>query len=357
MSGGNRHGSVYAADLDASLTADADALWGWHGTSFYLRGFANSGQSIGALTGDALGINNWETGYRAAKLLEAWVDHEFADGRTSLRAGVYDTTTEFDASKTDALFINNASGMNTPLVTSGRNGPSTFATTGLGVRLRYRLSDAWTLKAAVLDGVPGDPNRPTYTIIALRPHDGALLFGELRYHAPDGRRFDIGAWRYTAKFDRLDSPVSGAGVEGFGQQGVYLAGDIMLTHAPDAPLTGLSLGVRLGHSDPRFGRFSDFGSIALTYNAIRPGHPDRIGLALTCVATSPAFRTRSAALDSPVGHRECTVEATYRYVVNNWLNVQPDVQFVSQPIYAPTAGHALALGLRLAVSFDSSHHD
>lgn len=352
VSGGTARGTTYAAEIDASLTADAGALWGWQDTTLYVRGFANNGASISALSGDALGVNNWETGHREAKLLEAWVDHEF--GHLGVRIGLYDTTTDFDANKTDALFVINGAGMNTPMVGSGRNGPSTFPSTSPAVRVRWTIDDSWTLKAAVLDGVPGNPDAPQDNVIAVRGRDGALLMTELRWHRPDGHRIDIGAWRYTAARDRLDGPVAGNPVSGHGEQGAYLAGDIMLQHQPDQPLRGLSLGVRVAHADPRFSRYQDFANIALTDSAIHGD--DRAGLGLFCVTTSAAFRARQAAVDAPVGRRECTVELSYRYALRPWLQVQPDAQYIFHPTYAPQAGHAAVLGLRIIASFDSSRH-
>ncbi len=353
VGGGNARGLVYAADLDASLTFDAGALVGWRDTSVLVRGFANNGASVGALTGDAIGVNNWETGLREIRLLEASIDHEFAAGRVSLRAGLYDISNDFDASKTDALFLNNGAGTNPPLAASGRAGPSTFPATSLGARLRWKLDDHWTLKAAALDGAPGDPEHPGRTVIALRPRDGALLLGEVRYHDPGGHRVDIGYWRYTAAFERLDSPAV-APLSGHGEQGVYAGGDIMLFHRAEAPLTGLSLGARIAHADPRFARVVNFVNLALTYNDLRIGHDDRAGLALFCAETSAGFRQRAAAAGAPVGRGECTVEATYRYALRPWLLVQPDVQYVVHPTFAPGADHATVVGLRIAVSFDST---
>lgn len=353
ISGGVGPGTAQISQFDANLTLDADALWGWQKTKFYVRSFANNGASIGDHSGDALGIDSWETGHREAKLLEAWVDREFAGGRVGVRLGLYDTTTDFDASRTDALFLNNAAGMNTPMLTSGLNGPSTFPATAPGVRVRWTLDEHWTLKAAIMDGVPGDPDAPGATQIAVRQRDGALLLGEARYHDDAGRRLAVGAWRYTAAHDRIDTPVA-APVKAHGEQGLYLAGDVMLHHRPGAPLKGLSLGGRVAASDPQFARFDRFGNIGLTYNDLRAGHDDRIGVGLFCVETSAGFRARQAADGTPVGRRECNVEATYRYALRPWLLVQPDAQYVFRPIYAPEASHALVVGLRLTISYDSS---
>ncbi|MBC7519489.1 MAG: carbohydrate porin [Sandarakinorhabdus sp.] len=340
ISGGAIPGTAQIFQLDANLTLDADALWGWRQTKFYLRGFANNGDSIGAFSGDAMGIDSWETGRREARLIEAWVDHEFAAGRIGVRAGLYDTTTDFDSSRTDAFFLNNAAGMNTPMLVSGRGGPPTFPATAPGVRVRWLRDDHWTLKAAVMDGVSGNA-----AVMTVGPH-GALLLGEARYHDDSGRRLVLGAWRYTASFDRIDAPIAERG-----QQGLYLAGDVMLYHRADAPLKGLSLGGRIALSDQRFARFDRFGNIGLTYNDLRAGHDDRAGLGAFCTETSAGFRARQ---ETPVGNRECTIEATYRRALRPWLFVQPDLQYVFNPIYAPDAGHTLVVGLRLVVTADSS---
>ena len=44
---------------------------------------------------------------------------------------------------------------------------------------------------------------------------------------------------------------------------------------------------------------------------------------------------------------ETTLEATYRWVLTDWLSLQPDLQYVVHPGGDPALGNALVVGLRL----------
>lgn len=352
LSGGQRTGEVYAAHLDMSLTADANTLFGWTGTKFYWRGFADSGASISRLVGDVQGVNNWESGYRAGKLLEAWVDHVWIDSGTSLRFGLYDTATEFDKNKSQVLFLNGSQGMNRPLSLSGQNGPSTYPATSLGLRLRHEFNQHWNVKAAVLDGVPDDPAVPQATVVAISPRDGALMIGELRYHDPSGHRMAAGYWRYTADFIRLETPAAAFSNRDDGNQGFYLSGDLMLTSTPGDPLRGISTGLRLAHAEDRFNPYTWFASGVVTDIGFSRGRPeDKLGFGFAYSRTGEAFRRGQFAQHQPVRSGELTLEATYRAPVTSWISLQPDLQYVIHPANAPTRSSALVIGLRMELTF------
>src|SRR5690606_31578386 len=148
-------------------------------------------------------------------LYEAWIDQRLWDDRVSLRAGLYDLNSEFDAIDPAALFVNSAHGIGTDFGQTGENGPSIFPNTSLALRIEAQLSDNWLVRAAVLDGVPGDPNHPKRTTIKLGNGDGALMVGEINY-AQGNFRAGLGTWGYTARF--TDSMT---GMERRGNQGIY----------------------------------------------------------------------------------------------------------------------------------------
>ena len=347
IDGGRDTGSIYVAHLDLSLAADAESLWNWPATRLYFRGFADSGASISNRVGDIHGVNNWEAGYRGAKLLEAWIERSFNHEQSSLRFGLYDTTTEFDKNKSEVLFINNAQGMNRPLSLSGLNGPSTYSATSLGLRLRHNLDAHWTLKAGLLEGLPGDPNDPSAFAVGIRSADGALALGEVRYHDPGGHRLALGYWRYTASFDRLtaSSPARATGNQGF-----YVSGDTMLISAADDPLRGISVGLRLAHADADFNRFDWFASGVITDSGFLSRRPsDKIGLGFVYSRTGDGYRRHVQAQGTVVNSGELALEATYRAPITNWLTLQPDLQYIIQPANAPTSPNAVVVGLRMEI--------
>ena len=192
--GGIRGGSVYLDNLDILVEADLDRLLGWEGATAFAYGLYNNGRSLSALSGDAQTASNIETDVRAARLYEAWLEQQLS-ANTSLRVGLYDLNAEFDVLETSALFAGSAHG--TDIGQTGENGPSIFPVTSLAARLAWDAPGGLNARAAVLDGVPGDPARPRRTTIRLGEGDGALLIGEVEAPLPAGKLL-LGYWRKRA---------------------------------------------------------------------------------------------------------------------------------------------------------------
>lgn len=337
-SGGVARGARYLDNLDLLFEADMDRLAGWTGAEIHIYGVYNNGRSIRRLVGDTQVVSNIETGASALRLYEAWIDQKLGD-HVSLRAGLYDLNSEFDSIEAAGLFVGSAHGMGTDIAQSGRNGPSTFPATSLGARLQIAPAPGWTLRAAVLDGVPGDPDRPRRTAIHLGDGDGALLVGELQAPLGEGKLL-LGHWRYTARFDPHD-----ASGRGRGNAGTYVRGQF--------PLTGQAtrrsdVFFRLGTANGRFNMFGAFAGAGIKFNGWIPGRDkDEFGLALTAALTSKTYRRVTDA-----GRGETSIEATYRAHVNDRLSVQPSIHYIRNPSADPAIADALVLGLR----FEASHN-
>src|SRR3546814_3118125 len=54
----------------------------------------NNGRSISDLAGDVQAVSNIETGVRALRLYEAWIDQKIGDA-ASIKLGLYDLNSEF----------------------------------------------------------------------------------------------------------------------------------------------------------------------------------------------------------------------------------------------------------------------
>ena len=335
--GGARRGARYLDNLDVVIGADLDALVGWRGASIGLYGLYNNGRSICALVGDAQGVSNIETGLAAVRLYEAWIDQKIGD-HVSLRAGLYDLNSEFDALDAASLFLGSGHGIGSDFGQSGRNGPSIFPSTSLAARLELRFAEGWALRAAVLDGVPGNPDRPARTAVHLGNGDGALLVGELE--APiAGGKFLLGHWRYSAAFDRID----GVGQEK-GNAGAYVRAEFPVTNGPGRRIDAFG---RFGIASRRFNDFGRFAAAGLTFSEWIPGRSEDVfGVAMAAAFTSPSLRQKDDA-----GQSEIALEATYRTPLAEWLSIQPSVQYVLNPSADPTIPSALVFGLRTEISF------
>jgi len=337
--GGVRSGTRYLDNLDIVAEADMERLVGWSGATVGVYGLYNNGASLGDLLGDAQTASNIETGVRAFRLYEAWIDQKIGSS-ASVRLGLYDLNSEFDALESSGLFMGSAHGIGTDISQSGENGPSIFPSTSLGVRVAVTPAAGWTVRAAILAGGPGDPARPQRTAIKLGNGDGALLVGEVEAPLKSGKLL-LGHWRYTA----LANAVTEA--RRHRNQGFYLRGEARLMPESGDPKQGLAGFFRLGVADGRTNQFGRFASVGLTYAGLIKGRDeDQLGLAAASAFTSGDYRRTVAADDA-----EIVFELTYRAGLAPWLTVQPNVQYVINPAADPGLGNALALGLRLELGF------
>jgi porin len=338
-SGGARQGTRYLDNIDIVAEADMERLIGWDGASIHVYGLYNNGKSLTELIGDAQAPSNIETGVKAARLYEAWINQKIGQS-ASIKVGLYDLNSEFDSLDVGSLFMASAHGIGTDISQTGLNGPSIFPVTSLAARVAVGPATGWVVRAAVLDAVPGDIARPKQTAVILNKADGALLIGELEAPLPNGKLL-FGHWRYTGEFDALD------GTRRRGNNGIYLRGETQIIKESGAQDQGLSGFFRLGTADGRINTFSHFITGGLNYTgAIKGRDEDQLGLGIAAAFTSKSYRLLNASENA-----EIAVELTYRGAVTNWLSLQPNVQYIINPSADRTLRNALALGLRAELSY------
>ncbi len=338
----NTHGGLRVGDryLD-----NLDLIAGWTGEQLRFGGRRrahvhvlrnNSSVLSEDLIGDLQVVSNIDTP-DAWRLYEAWFETPLGSGG-SVRMGLYDLNSEFDALETASLFLNSSHGIGAEISQSGANGPSIFPVTSLGIRLEWAFSERVLTRLVVLDAVPGNPNSRTSNAIRVQSSEGALLVGEIEASIGNDARAYGGAWHYT-------------------KEALTLAADTRPEDEPHAPATGIYVGVekRLSEATRMFGRIGSATS--------RP-HPIKnyVGLGAswrlpTSTAAVVGFAIAHARLsdeyreflrDSAGGSRstETTLELTARFEFARGGALQPDIQYVHSPGGERRIADALAVGLR-----------
>jgi porin len=350
--GGLRRGERYLDNLDMTLTVDAERALGWSGATLFLYGLYNNGKSLtDELIGDLQTVSNIDAGTSAVRVYEAWVEQRFLSNRASVKIGLYDVNSEFDTNDSNSVFINSSHGIGPDFSQTGQNGPSIFPVTSLSVRADYRVSDNWLVRAAVLDGVPGDPNRPKRTTVKLGNGDGALLVAELEY-TDAMTKMAAGTWRYTAQFDDLlATQLAGTSIGQSGNDGFYVFAERKLTGATkDGP--GLAGWARLGVANDTFNSIDTYLGAGVVYTGPLNARPeDQLGIALAHARLGTPYRRALALAGETSDRSETNIEITYRAALTPWLTVQPDVQYVINPGGNPALRNALVTGLRVEVGF------
>jgi porin len=339
FTGGGGDSGPIADNLDLILDVQTGR------TKFHLYGLHNNGRDFsGPRFPRGYVASNIETGVKATRLYEAWIEQEFAGGKFSVLGGLYDLNGEFDNLEASALFINPAHGIGTDFSQAGKNGPSIFPATSLALRVLAKPTDSLTLRAAILDGVPGNPMRPKQTAVKLGNGDGALLVGEIDKSLGNGRLI-LGYWRYTGSFeDALASEIAGASVERRGNQGVYLRGENKLDET-------FSVFFRLGRANGRFNELRDFASGGVSATGLIRNRPDdQAGLALIWGQSSPRARRLQSRVGDPISRDEWSFEAIYSLKLTKWLSLQPDLQYLARPAFERSRNSWIA-GMRVAAGW------
>jgi porin len=360
VSGGLKRGTKALGNLDATLDLDLDRLAGWSGMTASFHAIASHGGKPNTyLVGSNQGVDNIEVETNTAKLFQAWIEKQWQGDRFSVRFGLYDLNSEFYVSHTSGMFMHPAPGIGSEMAQTGVNGPSVFPTSSLVLRLRYRPSEETYLQAVVLDGVPGDPDNPRGTHIQFNDGDGALRVVEAGYIpalAKDAEarglsptdKYAIGVWSYTSQFEDL------AEVDGVGNplmrddnRGFYVLAERTVHYGAQGGHTDVF--ARYGRSNGDINPLVGYGEIGIVFDGLIRQRPhDKIGVSWTYGQIGKKYRAVTPGSE----RHETAWEVTWRAPVNDWLTIQPNLQYVIHPGATADVEDATVLGIRFEMSLE-----
>jgi len=322
-------------DVTATFTGDDHGVQGW--TAFADLQATSAADFGGSVAGTLQGISNIDAP-AGVRVLDAWLAYG-VEGTGGFKAGILDLNSEFDVTQTAVLFLNPSHGIGADFGQSGENGPSIFPNPGLGLVGRWMPGGHWELKAGVFEGTSGDPAHPGRESIALASHEGALFTAEVRNRPSPNWVLSLGGWAYTAAFDTLD------GGRSHGNAGVYAMTEAKLTSVEGHDDQGVNGWLRVGFANSAINPVEGYVGGGLVYTGVFSDQ-DQAGFAFAVARVGDAAETN-------LGLRggETTLEATYAYVVSDWLTIQPDVQYVISPGGDPSLDDALVIGSRLSLTW------
>jgi len=356
IAGGNETKNTFLNYFYMGLNFNMDKIFNSSGTKLYLSTIGTGGENFCNVVGTSLGISNIEA-FRTWKIYEFWIEQNLIDERATIKFGLYDLNSEFDVRATSSFFINPSHGIGPDFSQSGKNGPSIFPTTSLTIRARYKSESNYIIQAAVLDGVPGDPENPNGTHVILNKNDGFLLTAETGYVKNEenfGRGFEkyvIGGWYYTSKFPSLSGDENNAGVKKK-NFGLYASAEKFLFSENDDSTQGLSTFLRAGYAEKELNRFDAYFGAGFIYKGlISKRDEDILGLAVAIAPYSPQFENAFQLELTNIRGPEVNFELTYSIYLTGWLNIQPDLQYIINPTYCTTNKYAFVAGLRTSAAF------
>lgn len=320
---------TYLGALYFNLTLHNDKLLQIPGNTIFLNVLNTHGGKPNNTLGTLQGIDSIQSTVNTTMLYQAWMQQVFWGDKVSILAGLYDINSEFYITDSSLVFINPAMGLGSEFASSGLNGPDTFPLPGLGVRLQVKPNDAFYWLSGILDGVPGDLNNSYGTHITLSRDDGALVVNEVGfYYGADNAKakFALGAWYYTRLSDAtLDVDVNGNPVL-YHEKGGYALFDIPIYRFDEQSLRGVNGFLRYGQANHKVDIFSHAIGLGLNFTGpFASRSEDVLGLAMTSAKVSQDARVASG---MTLAEDEKIYEMTYLVAVNEYLQLQPDVQFV-----------------------------
>jgi porin len=339
VQGGNARAGRFLDNTDIVADVNLEKAIGWKGATLHGYLLSNSGGAPNDQVGSLQGVDNIEVAMPRAKLYELWVQQDFAGGKASVLAGLYNLNSEFYSNDSAGLLLAPPFGIGSELAATGPNGPSIFPSTSFTLRLAYKGESGRYVRAAVLNadaGVPGDPGGARFSF-----DEGVLAIAEA---GVDGdSHLGVGAWRYSRKQDDIrDVDVHGDPIKRTAQ-GVYVLGERKVGQT----VTGF---FRIGFSDGRTSPFSGGWQAGVQKSpafASRPDSAFSIGLDQAWISR----RQRDLTLlggDNPA-RDEMGLEVTYADKIFPHVTVQPDLQVIRHTGGLEDARTAVVVGLRVRI--------
>lgn len=356
-------GSATPVLLDLAGEIDTGAAGLWDNGTIMAHMMIYGGTSPGDLLGDFHGVSNIDAGGETViRLLEAWYQHEFEHGKSTVLVGLHDWNSEFYIAEYANLFMNGAFGMGG--VIGAVAGPSAYPATTVGVRYFSELTPNSYFQLGVYDGVADEAN---FFEVNLNKNEGFFVGmeagvsdkepGENGYY-----KIAVGGWYlrtdingYTGVEDQ-EAFVAQDGTETLVNTGNFYAPGTNGAYLLAETAIGDNIGVffKAGWADPLYNRFSQFYAGGLNYTGLIPGRVDDVfGLAVTQSRQGQNFQSdNSDGIGNNLSYNaETTYELTYTVQLKDWLVIQPDLQYIRFPGFSYDLTDFTVVGIRAAAEF------
>lgn len=356
-SGGLQRGGQPIQHFDLRVKGNMEMLAGWKGATAFVNFIYDGGGTTNSdYLGSLLGISNVEVPVSTTRFFQAWIEQSFADDKVAVLAGLYPIDTEFQVVESAGLFVQPPYGAAPDLALT--RGPSIFNNPAFGLRVKWQSNELGLYAmGAVLDGIPGDPDRPKGTHIRFQRGDGTMQIAEIGYRPPAAPgteaqeafgKYAVGYWRYTANVEDLVDVDANGNPELRSSNGWYALAERTLWRWGSSNLTGF---LRFGATDGDSTAIKQFYNVGVRVRGLLPGREDDVfGLAYTRGSIGDKFRASQAAAGITATAAESATELTYRVQVNKWLAVQPLIQWYRNPGATSTVPNASVVGVRVEVN-------
>lgn len=348
LSGGIRTDGNYLGLIFFGINLFTENAGLWKGGEFKFYGMnTHGGTPTADLVGDFQTFSNIENGdytfiYQLCYLQKL--------KKFTLLAGVNDLNVYFAGSEYGGSFLNSSFGIDP---TISVNVPlSIFPKNALGAMLNYEPSDAFSIRAAIYDGDPGDLESDGYNLDwEMSEEQGALGIAELQYNfikedLPFGQ-YKLGAFYHSATFDDLVD----TGKTHDGNYGIYFVADQVLIPEKSNREEGLGAFLQLGTAPGTHNFVEYYIGAGLHYAGLFKSRGDDVlGLAIAHASVNSNLVNR---FQNSLLNYESALELTYKFQISDVFAVQPDLHYIINPGATQSMENSCLVFVRLEIFIQS----
>lgn len=330
--------------------------------SLFIYILQNNGAQATSLMGDYQVASNIEA-VDSWRMFELFTQKIFFDNKISILAGLYDLNSEFDILRPATLSLNSSFGIGGEYGQVGRNGPSIFPVSSLGVRFASMLGNSTKFKLAILDVVPGNQNNIKSNRVRLSWNEGALIASEISIYTNSsfyqtnrknetrrqkvGRgleheknnKINIGTWFFTDRFEIINDSLQTKNVN----FGIYIGFQNYFDISSDKYI---SYFLRFGIANPKFNNYYSAFSGGIVISNPFLDFDDYFGLGFSSIKNSDNYQSFSF----DFSNIETAFEFSYVLPIRSWVLVQPNLQYIINPSTNESLENPFSIALLVQLS-------
>lgn len=354
----HRRAGRFAGSYDLELTADLERLLGAEGASLYVHTegkWSKSGGIDAPSVRSVFGVNGDGADRRSMDITEFWYEQAFADEQLHVRVGKMDITGGFEhhgcpvafdcsiyANDEVTQFLNGAL-INNPTIP--------FPDYGLGVAVHYSPTKLWYASAAVVDAQADIRETGLNTTFGGEDYFFCIFETGLTPKLESKKGPLQGAYRIGLWYDpqpKANTDYADAGKSYRDDVGFYLSCGQMLAKENADPEDSQGLGAffRYGYADDEKNDIANFFSFGFQYQGLIEGRDDDV---LGAGFAKGVFSDKAS--ETYKDDYESVVELYYNARITPWLNISPNIQYVTNPGGNDTGSDAVVLGVRAQMNF------
>lgn len=317
--GGIGKGGTYLGMASFIIGFNTEDAKLWKGGEFYLNGAnTHGGEPSAEFIGDYQVASNIEAG-DLTYLHELWFKQSL--GKFAVVLGLQDLCAEFISSDFASLYLNSSCGVHSTI--ANNLAVPIFPLTALGAQFHYKITDKFTFKIALFDGVPDDPSMNKHNINwKLKKEDGYLFFSQISYRNKSEKypgNYKLGFYYHNPY--SIANELDGGAIEikkHSENYGFYFILDQTLYQNENGKT--LTVFTQTSISPKKINENWYFFGVGLNYKGfLKQRIDDEAGIALS-----------HAVINNSIGN-ESTIELTYKAILGNHFFIQPDFQYIINP--------------------------